>query len=185
MVCTLAFRGFRHFRGFRDFRIQHSAPCLQLSELSLSLSSFSWFSSFSWKATGTQTIGLANRLANHRFRNARRLLTWNYVCRINFRNRGSNQLRKIKFVESFQAIVALIASPDCVACVASRDSQSLQNNFGEFILAIGPKSGKPKRGLFCYFFSILPSAQNMGSLPGRRAAGQTGRVLRRFHFSKA
>ena len=45
--------------------IQHSTPCLSLSELSLSFSPL-WLPRFSWKATHMQTIGLAN----HRFRNS-------------------------------------------------------------------------------------------------------------------
>ena len=68
------------------------------------------------------------------------LFTWNYFCWINFRNRGSNQLRKNNFLELFQASVALIASPDCVACVVSRDRQLLQNRFGESNLVIRPKT---------------------------------------------
>ena len=35
-----------------------------------------------------------------------------------------------------QVIVALITSPDRVACVASRDRQLLQNIFGELILSV-------------------------------------------------
>ena len=42
MFCTLDSRGFRHFRAFRDFRkSSNQPPCLWLSELSLSFSSFS------------------------------------------------------------------------------------------------------------------------------------------------
>ena len=61
------------------------------------------------------------------------------AARINFRNRGSNQLRKINFLELFQVIVALITSLDRVACIASRDRQLLQNSFGQSILVIDPK----------------------------------------------
>ena len=55
---------------------------------------------------------------------------------MNFRNRRSNQLRKNSFLELFQVFVALITSPDCVACAASQDRQLLQNIFGELVIVI-------------------------------------------------
>ena len=55
------------------------------------------------------------------------------ICSRAHGNRGSNQLRKNNFLESFQVIVALITSPDYIACVARRDRQLLQNIFREFI----------------------------------------------------
>ena len=59
---------------------------------------------------------------------------------MNFGNRGSNQLCKNNILELFLVIVALITSPDCIACAASRDKQLLQNIFGELIIEIRPKS---------------------------------------------
>ena len=52
---------------------------------------------------------------------------------------GSNQLRKNNFLDLFQVIVALITSPDCVACVANQDRQLLEIILWELILVIRPK----------------------------------------------
>ena len=64
VVCTPVSCGFHHFAGCRDLRlwlVQHSTPLSVAVQVV-----FAWIPVVSVKATGLQTIGLAN----HRFRNA-------------------------------------------------------------------------------------------------------------------